>query len=287
MVVIGALATASVVARADEPTMDPPAFLAEWAAGAQTAAGDRITPEADGMMRLQTGGASYPFAELVQTHANFKLAIRLSFAYPLQASVRADLKELNDKMRAACSGGELTSKAFDHWSGEPQMTVSYRNFSESGLVGYFECILSDQHRSFAAEVFPAAAFQPHFPFGRQWNIGVQVVFGEVLRRSEQRFDAYRKKTDELRASLAPGSKVQVSESELPGGDETGSGQRGARVSACALVIEVKGPLAQVQVQRNAIYVPIEKLFPQGERLPIQQLRGSSMANSLPQMYCGT
>ena len=256
--------------------------------GGKTGAGNVFQPADRGQIVLSSASPDYPFAELLVASTSYRLSVRVLFGNP-SGAMASDLAELLEQMKATCGSGELVIKPSTSWLGtDPEMAKAFRQLVRSKLVGEVGCTASDGHRLFVTTIQPGTSYESVLPFApRRWHVFIQIIAGEALARFERRFDDYRRKTDALRASAAPGTKVQVSEAELPSADDTATRLApGSRmISFCGLVIEVKGPLAQLQVQRSTVFVALDKIFPQGEAVPLAQLRSSTLMSSMPQAYC--
>ena len=135
--------------------------------------------------------------------------------------------------------------------------VYFRAFDE-GLVGEFECrqaymatpqlmrVKWDNGNRYPASIVPA----------HEWRFLVESIGPAQLTPHRARFDQHRRSTDALRSNLAVGANVQVITEDVPANllarNRQPDNQQKQPYAVCALVTEVRGPLARVLGLTNLI-----------------------------------
>lgn len=210
-----------------------------------------------------------------------------SFYIPLQVGIltiskdsMADLRGLVEQVRADCGDGELRREpvSVPSFMGKPAVTDASSDVNKAGLVGDFRCIQGGETvfrvriQGVEDDLTPTL-----FPPGWKWAVNVSVMGRDYLRSKiaqireeqglrDQAAQAYKKQAEQMRAKLASGAQVSVRSSDLPANvaDEIRKRYYGADDHMiCALVIDMKPSLAQIQVGSTLLFVPVDKLYPAG------------------------
>ena len=226
---------------------------------------------------LGNGKADAPYLISVPTAEGLSVKTRLPITgHPDRP--QKDVKEVLAKVKDACTsgGGEIDrreSSVKPRAISTPVVARGFNALATSHLVGQFWCRKPGTPPLFMVEVVPAAgATVPLVPLGWDWNIGFRLVTTGALEKYEAQLAAYEKSVADLRSGLKVGTHVQVRTSDLPDAvTEAWRSRRRDQVgNLCGLVIEVKPPLAQVQIQSAQIAIEIEKLLPQGTRIAMDE-----------------
>ncbi len=293
--IIGLLIGISASAAA-APTQDVAAFEAVKQA-LQALAKQEVTTEESPVSPLSPDityvgdpNASIPFVEMVPTLGGLAVRTRLPVTGRPERPQK-DVGEIMGRIRAACtSGGGLIERRDLPWGVPPTRTpVVARGINvlvSEGLIGQFWCRGPTGAELFMAAVRPSNdASSPPFSLGWNWNIAFQLVSPSALQQHGVRRLDYEKSVEGLRHGLKVGAQVQIRTSDLP---ESLTGEWNARYrdlvgNLCGMVLEVKGPIAQVQIQASQLAVEIQRLFPQGSRTPLRDV--SSVDVRQPQTWC--
>lgn len=226
---------------------------------------------------LGNGKADAPYLIAVPTVEGLSVKTRLPITGQPDRPQK-DVKEILVKVKDTCTagGGELDrrdSSVKPRAISTPIVARGFNALTASNLIGQFWCRKPGAPPLFMVEVVPAAgATVPLVPLGWDWNIAFRVVTTGVLERYEAQLAAYEKSVADLRSGVKVGTHVQVRTSDLPDAvTEAWRSKRRDQVgNLCGLVIEVKPPLAQVQIQSAQMAIEIEKLLPQGTRIAMDE-----------------
>lgn len=234
--------------------------------------------------------ASIPFVEMLSTLGGLTVKTRLPMTGQPDRPQK-DVAEITGRIKDACeSGGGVLERRDPTWWPEPTSTpVVARGFKaliNEGLIGQFWCQASQGPVLFMVEVMPSSeASSPPFSLGWNWSIGFQLVSPGALEKHKARRLEYEKSVTDLRSNLKVGAQVQIRTSDLP---DALTGEWRARHgdsvgTMCGLVTDVKGPLAQVQIQSTQFAIEAQRLFPQANKTGIGDLL--SVDRHQPQTWC--
>lgn len=234
--------------------------------------------------------ARIPFVEMISTLGGLSVRTRLPVTGQPDRPQK-DVAEITGRIKDACeSGGGVLERRDPPWWPEPTRTpVVGRGFKaliNEGLIGQFWCQASQGPVLFMVEVTPSSeASSPPFSLGWNWNIAFQLVSPGALEKHEGRRHEYEKSVADLRGNLKVGAQVQIQTSELP---DALTGEWRARHgdwvgTMCGLVTDVKGPIAQVQIQSTQLAIEAQHLFPQANKKGIGDLM--SVDRYQPQTWC--
>lgn len=252
----------------------PPAFFPEFRKQVGTIEGIAVGSTSPYRLAVESGGRDYNFVEYLPWD-EFRLTFDLNVirtAEPILETMRL----LKSSMQQACGQSKLEQRPLGPRHGfgrslpiDTFMTEVYFRAFDERLIGEFECqqadktapqlmrVIWDDGNRYSASVVPA----------HEWHFLVESIGPEQLVRHRLRFDQHRRKSDALRTKLAVGSSVQVMAEDVPAivlaGYRQPENRRKHPYAVCALVTEVRGPLAQVQIQGQTFMLPARKLLPMG------------------------
>jgi hypothetical protein len=145
-------------------------------------------------------------------------------------------------------------------------------------------LLANQHRKQVD--FARAPKSRLLPPGWDWKFVARLLNASQLQAKERRASEYASQIQSVRTNVKPGLEVQVLATDLP--EELGASLKryahGGKPSVCAMVVDVKSPLVQIQVKQASLFVPIEKLLPKGEAMPISNINWTK--TGFPHKWCG-
>ncbi|RQP21783.1 hypothetical protein DZC73_25400 [Albitalea terrae] len=252
----------------------PPAFFAEFRKQVGTIEGITVGPTSPYRLAVESGGGDYNFVEYLPWD-EFRLTFDLNVirtAEPILETMRL----LKIAMQQACGHSKLEQRPLGPRHGfmlslptDKFMTEVYFRAFDEGLVGEFECqqadklapqlirVQWDDGNRYPASVVPAA----------EWHFLVEGIGPDQLAAHRARFEQHRRRSDALRTKLAVGSSVQVMAQDVPAPllarYKQPENRRKHAYAICALVTDVRGPLAQVQIQADTFMLPARKLLPMG------------------------
>jgi hypothetical protein len=234
--------------------------------------------------------SAYPFVDRIPTGRGILLKTRLPITGQPERPQR-DLTEVLKKINEACksSGGNLVRREIPAGisGGEvPQVARGFQALAKENLMGQFWCERVKTDPVFFVVVIPnKGATVPLIPTGWDWNIALWPVTDSVLAQHVKRRSEYEQSVSSLRSSLKVGDNVQVRTPDLPDALIASWQKRFPRLigSICGLVTEVKRPLAKVQFQTVELSVEVEKLFPQGTKIPLNEVTTTDPLQ--PQAWC--
>lgn len=243
----------------------------------ETSTESPISPLPPDSTDLGNGKVDAPYLTSVPTAEGLSVKTRLPITGQPDRPQK-DVKEILAKVKDACTsgGGEIDrreSSVKPRAISTPVVARGFTALTASNLIGQFWCKKPGAPPLFMVEVVPAAgATVPLVPLGWDWNIAFRLVTTGALERYESQLAAYEKSVADLRSGVKVGTHVQVRTSDLPDAvTEAWRSRRRDQVgNLCGLVIEVKPPLAQVQIQSAQIAIEIEKLLPQGTRIAMDE-----------------
>lgn len=279
-VLLELLGTISVHAQTPSDVQEEPAFLADLRARTPLSNGLRplfLHPAKTVPWDLFESGSLTPSSQTeILTQDNFWLPIKVSLTSS-SADESADLRALVRKIEKSCKSGELQrSPVEDVKHLQTYLGITQSQLKKAGLLGFFTCVRADGAYFKVAVRGSSLPVQEVF-LGAIWGADVSVLTNDVARRAlaeinarrdadQQSLTEYAQETKRLRSSLTPGQTVAVRTTDISPALVAEMRQRD-RVSGdfmvCALVIEVKKALAQVQIGKEIVFVAADKLFPAG------------------------
>lgn len=202
-----------------------------------------------------------------------------------------DVAEVVNRVREACAnGGGTLERNESPWGFEstrlPVVARGIRVLANSGLTGQFWCNGPSGLAQFMIEVVPASeASSPPFSLGWNWNIAFQLVSPSALQQHAAHRVEYEKSVTDLRSQLKVGTQVQIQTSDLPDSltDEWRKRHRDVVGNICGMVTEIKGPLAQVQIQGMQLAMEMRTLFPQASKSALSDVLSTKIRQ--PQTWC--
>lgn len=256
----------------------------------KTSEGSSLVPIDADWIYAGDATSAYPFFDWIPTGRGILLKTHL----PVTGQPELPQRDLNDvlkRVREACAsaGGSLAHR--ESPLGIPsidgrQVARGFQALANEKLMGQFWCELPKADPAFFVVVKPnRGATVSLIPTSWHWNIALWPVTGNVLAQHVKRRSEYDRSVSTLRNSLKPGDSVQVRTSELPDTLIAAWQKRYPRNvgNMCGLVTEVKRPLAKVQFQTVELSIDIEKLFPQGTRMPLDEVNTTNQLQ--PQAWC--
>ena len=234
--------------------------------------------------------ASIPFVERVRTQGGLMVRTRLPVTgHPERP--QKDVTEITERIKDACASGggslERRDPASEWRSPRTPIVVRGTNvLSREGLIGQLWCRALSGASLFMVEVRPASeAWSPPLTLGWHWNIGFDLVSPVELEKHKANRLEYEKAVAALRANLKVGAQVQIRTSDLPDQltSEWRERHRYSVGNMCAMVIDVKSPIAQVQIRSTQLAVEIQNLFPLGSKKDLSDVFPSD--RDLPQTWC--
>lgn len=234
--------------------------------------------------------ASIPFVERVRTQGGLVVRTRLPVTGQPDRPQK-DVAEVTGRIKGACeSGGGVLERRdpASEWR-SPRTPIVVRGInvlSREGLIGQLWCRAPSGAALFMVEVAPASeAWSPPLTLGWHWNIGFDLVSPVDLEKHKANRLAYEKAVATLRANLKVGSQVQIRTSDLPDQltSEWRERHRYSVGNMCGMVIDVKSPIAQVQIRTTQLAVEIHNLFPLGSKKDLSDVFPSD--RDQPQTWC--
>lgn len=282
---------ASFASAAGENGADPKVeeLLKRWQERAVTASGSKLQRVSPDMAWMGSLSDPIPFGEYLPTQGGLRLVTSLPSVGTPDRPL-PDMRELMADFLDACKEVdgriEMVPSKFAYRPEFPVIDRALKQLGQSRLMGDFYCKSQGQNVLWL-QVFPSPSVKMGLiPFsGYDWIIMLQLMGRDQLGAQGARYKAYVEAVEELRAQVSAGSQVQVRTTGLPSsinrnwikafGDRPGS--------MCALVLDVKPPLAQVQIGTTSLSVPIVELFPAGKAKASSAV-GSADLN-VPQDWC--
>ncbi len=276
-------------------TDSPPSFYAAYKRQAEFWEGLEIGTPIPYTAAVGSGGTEYQFIEYVpwqQMRLTFNLTTIVD-AGPILRSMRL----LRDLMQLSCGANGLQQRPLGpklgvafYRSTDKLMTEVYAKLFDERLIGAFECNQPGTD-AFITQISwdtgnrnPVAIIPPH-----EWRFLVETISEGRLQTHREGFEAFRRKTDALRAKAAVGADVQLMIEDVPGNLVAKFMQPDNRYkrpyAVCALVTEVRGPLVQVQIQSDTFMLPIRKLFPIGRRSSATEMSERLVQQTAVQLAC--
>lgn len=232
---------------------------------------------------VTSGGVDYGFAEYLPWQ-QLRIAFDLRTVRD-QETVLVAMRALRKSLNLACGGyaiqhypiGERITRIVLSQPYDTFMSDVYTRLFDEGLIGGFECQQSRSEVSPRISVTwetgnrrPTEVIPAH-----DWRFLVEFIDRDQIRAHLERFEQHRRKVDDLRAKPIVGADVQVMADDLPSGYLARFQQPVNRLrlpyAICGLITEIRGPLAQVQMQSDTLMLPIRKLLPAGQRIPVDEM----------------
>ena len=287
------------ISAAAQPTVEqdrPPAFFAQFGKQVLAIEGVKVGPTWPYRLPVESGGSDYHFVEFLPWH-EFRLTFDLN-AIRTAEPILETMRLLKASMQHACGHSRLAQRPLGPRHGfmlslptDKFMTDVYFRAFDEGLVGEFECrqaymatpqlmrVKWDNGNRYPASIVPA----------HEWRFLVESIGPAQLTPHRARFDQHRRSTDALRSSLAVGANVQVITEDVPANllarNRQPDNQQKQPYAVCALVTEVRGPLAQVQIQTETFMLPVRKLLPMGRPASVDEMWQNLQQQAPVQMAC--
>lgn len=234
--------------------------------------------------------ATTPFVEMVPTFGSLMVRTRLPVTGRPERPQK-DVAEITGRIKEACGSGGGVIERRDSPLGLPSTStpVVARGINvlvNEGLIGQFWCRESSGTALFMVDVRPSSdASSPPFSLGWNWNIAFQLVSPNALQKHVARRLDYEKSVVDLRNGLKVGSQVQIRTSDLPDATagEWHARHRNLVGNLCGMVIDVNGPIAQVQIQTTQLAVEIQHLFPRAKAVALTDVLSADLRQ--PQTWC--
>jgi hypothetical protein len=263
-------------------------FMAWEKAGAFTS-GTSIVLSPRDTVSFESDDPGNPFTDRMASIFTLTVDTQLPFIGVGERPAK-DLGELLAGLQSACekSGGTLKRDVPEELRGStPQINQNLAVLKKASLFGRFTCQSAQEADRFLVEVEYARAPKSRLlPPSWDWAFVARLINARQLQAKERRASEYAAQIQVVRANVKPGLQVQVLASDLPaelGAPLTRYAHRG-KPSVCAMVVDVKPPLAQIQVTQTSLFVPIEKLLPKGEAIPINNINWTKAG--FPHKWCG-
>lgn len=233
---------------------------------------------------------SIPFVERVRTQGGLMVRTRLPVTGQPERPQK-DVAEIAGRIKDACASAGGSLERYDpasEWR-SPRTPIVVRGtnvLSREGLIGQLWCRAPSGASLFMVEVRPASeAWSPPLTLGWHWNIGFNLVSPVELEKHKANRLEYENAVAALRANIKIGAQVQIRTKDLPD-TLTGEWRERHRYSVgnvCAMVIDVKSPIVQVQIRSTQLAVEIQNIFPQGSKKELLDLFPSD--RDQPQSWC--
>jgi hypothetical protein len=234
--------------------------------------------------------SSIPFVETLPTLGGLMVKTRLPVTGQPERPQK-DVAEVALLIKDACvAGGGVMERRDSPWGFKPTKTpVVARGFKalmNEGVTGQLWCSEPSGVPLFMVEVTPSSeASSPPFSIGWNWNIAFQLVSPSALEKHGVRRLDYEKSVANLRSGLKVGTQVQVQTKDLP---EALTGawierHRDLVGNMCGMVIDVRGSIAQVQIQATQLAVEIQHVFPQAKAVALTDVLSADLRQ--PQTWC--
>ena len=286
MAATSACATVAFTAHATDaegPDLPPSFFAAFRKEGDLPANGLTIGGPFVDRMAVTTGGDDYNFTEYLpwqQLRLTFDLQ-KVRDQEPILKTMRA----LRKSLKLACGRYEIQQHALGakvtriilSQPTDAFMSDVYARLFDEGLIGGFDCLTNSADASPRIQVTwetgnrrPTEVI-PAF----HWRFLVESIGRDRMLAHQARFEQHRRKVDGLRAKPTIGTDVQVMADDVPPALLTRFKQPTNRIripyAICGLITDIRGPLAQVQIQSDALMLPIRRLFPAGQQSTADEL----------------
>lgn len=275
-----------------------PALVAELRKEADlTSGGLRISGPFVDRAAVTSGGSDYSFTEYLpwqQLRFTFDLQIVRNHEVVLKA-----MRALRESLKMACGDlplqhNPLGARATRIYLSQPYdtfMSEAYGRLFDEGLIGSFECLTKRREVSPRISVTwetgnrrPTEVIPPH-----DWRFLVEFIGRDQARAHQDRFEQHRRSVDALRAKPSVGADVQVMVDDLPSSSLTQFQQPVNRLrlpyAVCGLVTEIRGSLAQVQIQSATLMIPIQKLLPAGRQTSVDEMSRQLDVRAPTQQAC--
>ena len=234
--------------------------------------------------------ASIPFVERVRTQGGLMVRTRLPVTGQPERPQK-DVAEITERIKDACAsgGGALERRDIAAERRSPRTPIVVRGtdvLNREGLIGQLWCRAPSGSSLFMVEVRPASeAWSPPLTLGWHWNIGFDLVSPVDLEKHKVNRLEYEKAVAALRANLKVGAQVQIRTSDLPDQltSEWRERHRYSVGNMCAMVTDVKSPIAQVQIRSTQLAVEVQNLFPQGGKRDLSDVFPAD--RDQPQSWC--
>jgi hypothetical protein len=189
-------------------------------------------------------------------------------------------------------GGQLDVKVIQEGykyfqGGKPMVLVIQKAFTDlmnKKLIGGFTCF-SEKGRIFFAAVEPRRTWEDTFiPPGFSWSFFVSLATRRQITDKENELSKSMDEAIQLRKSLQPGMEVAMLAAGVPPAlmPKTSLAERLVMANplmVCAMVVDVKPTLVQLQVETGTLFVPLSKVFPFKRKLnPAGALPASDWEN---------
>ena len=286
-------AVSPLPAQAEEPSNARMASAIEaqfmaWGKNGTLASGDTVTIASRDTVGFESEDLGNPFTDVMTSIFTLKIVTRLPFMGVGERPAQ-DLRELVSGLQSVCeqTGGTLERKIPPELKGSsPQVNQNLAVLKKASLIGRFTCQSAQEANRFMVEIdYAPAASSTLIPPGWEWGFAARLINATQLQAKDRRASEYAAQIQSVRSNVKPGMETQVLASDLP--EELGTPltrvHRG-KLSVCAIVVDVKPPLAQIQVKQASLFVPIDKLLPKGEAKPISKL--NAFSTGFPHKWCG-
>jgi hypothetical protein len=253
-----ALSSLLVFACMDIHAMDEPPVLRELLDSGRTASGAPVRTIQGGVIGVGRSGTVTVRREIVPAEA---VAISTDVGLlPDLKSVVSDLQETLDQLARACESrrGQLRFDPLAFSGRDSEVRRWIYRLEPQRAFGEHTCRSAEDKTLFKATVTPSEDAKSRLmQLGFTWIIRVTVLSGQQLAALDAMAEAREQRLKSFRSALATGHEVQVPPLVL------GERHDGVDTSRplCALVIDVKGLLVQVQVRGGLQFVPRESAFP--------------------------
>jgi hypothetical protein len=259
-----------------------------WGKNGTFASGSPVTFSTRDTVGFESEDPGNPFTDVLASIFTLKIVTRLPFMGVGERPAQ-DLRELVSGLQSVCeqTGGTLERKVPQEVSGStPQVNQNLAVLKKASLIGRFTCQSPQEASRFMVEVdYAPAASSTLIPPGWEWGFAARLINATQLQAKDRRASEYATQIQSIRSNVKPGMEIQVLAADLP--EELGAPLKrvhGGKPSVCAMVIDVKPPLAQIQVKQASLFVPIDKLLPKGEAKPISKL--NAFSPGFPHKWCG-
>jgi hypothetical protein len=202
-------------------------------------------------------------------------SLKVSFSLPAFGNSSEVVPVINDLIESignACSstGGALEKDSSQMSTSDNAVRKAFALLADTRPFGNYTCQKGNETQFFI-ELFAPSASQPS-PFltsGYTWNIYIHAVYRDVFKRLEDRQTATNEEAERFRVTLTPSSMVAIAARDLPEAarpqiprEYSGFGFFKANdYRVCAMVIQAQGPLFQVQVGTQSLYVKRDAIWP--------------------------
>lgn len=231
---------------------------------------------------VASGGSDYNFTEYLPWQQ-----LRLTFDLRIvrdQETVLMAMRTLRKSLKLACGDFLLQHRPNAVRATRIMLSQPYDNFMsdvyarlfDEDLIGEFECqtrlevsprisVTWETGKRRPTEVIPA----------HDWRFLVEIIGRDQARAHQERFEQHRRGVEALRAKPSVGAEVQVMLDDLPSSllsrfQQPVNRQR-LPYAICGLVTELRGPLAQLQIQATTLMIPTRKLLPPGQKLAVDDM----------------